>query len=457
MRLIQYAFIFIVTLSLIGLSIYGFAWVFERAAETRLDTLGAASNVSNLGALADYLNYSWGLGIALTTAVLGGLVTLIVGIAATRQGETDNLRFVEEKIGDVFAFVIVLVETLQAFVTGGNLAKRDVRSFLNRDDAGELVPEFFGGSTQSQAVQRFRATLDTYAEEMNNVSNRLQLSLFNSRDDLFIPQVLNHQVQSVLGKQDPLRRLSDTLPERLQIGEDLLTSDRFELFENIQYFAAQTKPEHFVSAYLRMPTAFLTVDYVGHVLYNQYSPAHSQSVQAIGGHRVTGASINFGAAYLTHVFAVIPNAQSILMPFQKLFGGRSQLVQRLLRQVDVDATSLASRFWLESMELSLKQPDRLLILHLESGESLFWGDCKADVDLEQVFFPHETSGSSLDYQQRARSIWEHGMFEAEATEAYQRLWVDAALAHRRQGGSGVPGGTARRQAPTSPLARLTRR
>ncbi len=315
--------------------------------------------------------FSMAIGLPLTAAgaALGVFATLVAQQIASRQGDAEVLKFVEDTIKPAVQhrqrLMRVLGEILYWSSRSSDYAK-----------IARTVIDGEGGRHQSPlyaALQRLEASDAPQLEnneiveqgrllvtELNSLAEDLRNILDDIFNDIYSHLFARKQLDSLKPDQRPLEVCARLVPELIGQAKFLFGDSIPELAQNIHNLARATRPYELVDAIYALPKDHWLIEFVGHVLFawtNQPNPLVRHQETWLASYR-----INFGAAYLISLAQAVPEKKIIQDIFHEIFGDRSELATKFVAATIPERSEFGLPLVFEELAASAQNLQRLAVV-----------------------------------------------------------------------------------------------
>ncbi|MGJ3230562.1 MAG: hypothetical protein ACFE0P_02055 [Oceanicaulis sp.] len=349
--------------------------VFEFAAVTFVNSGGAET----LGESGEYLNFLYGVPVALLGAVLGVFLTVLGFIFAKQQNEIEILRFVEEKtLGATKTYILLRKIMERAMIQCSQLTQVSRRatksreeleqSELNTDEKRRRLDEIAQQHRKDaeKQIARLAGVLSNPAEDEPGDPNLLEI-VENLATDPYTALFLREQTEA-RKLTSPLRYLSEHWP--LDDPSGLLRDDFLSISDNLALVSATPTYDDWEIAYTETPINATKLDILGAMLFSAIFQLKTPRETKAG--RVTGFIYNVGAAYLLGLYDMLPRKENVEAAFSRIFSDRSEAASNFLSAAGPDRTRIASPDWLLGFEPLLDKPERMIITVIEGTANQFY-------------------------------------------------------------------------------------
>lgn len=352
-------------------------WQFIELNSHRLDAYSAAG---------EFFNLAYGLPLALGSTLISGLLAFLAARIAQRQGDVEILKFVDDKIQPSVQTYRRLVNAIGELFRIGNAARELGATLLSiivaeggpsRSRLHALLRESPKHFTSEEEAQRFisetpkayhSSLARTYLllTDMQTQVDALAASFEAVKDDMHASIFARAKFESEDAEQQPLAWLRKQIPAGANLPAAIFASDMPSLLRNLANYAGMTAALELPAATLDVPDDNYTVDYLGYVLH-PYTLRPKQLIQ-YGQLMIAGYRFNIGAAYILSIAQYIPNKETFLNTFEKMFMGRSKIAMNLIDLVIVDERDSISPSMLHTLKPCLDDLNRLIMIDIWTGD-----------------------------------------------------------------------------------------
>lgn len=323
------------------------------------------------GSLADILNVSYGLPVAVVGALTGVVVTVLGAIISTRQGDVELLKFVTESLKATSAEYTKIVAALE------QLRRAGVRSFrMSEELLDELGRREDKTDNIQDAIESILKAPDRAAEavEMNanltSGSKTISIALKRISSDPYAESFGERQMNKLPLNHSPLEFIKTIGFPDICIPQRLLHRGMHDISINILEYANMTEDLHYIQSYSLTPVDVTAEEMAGHTIYWIGCELNSPRKTRHGD--IVAYNINLGMAWLLTVVAMIPEKPTIRDFFGDLLGSRGAIVKRYLNLAGPDRSLFGAAQVLKPFLKALKTLDRLIIVRFGDGRSEFY-------------------------------------------------------------------------------------
>lgn len=344
--------------------------------EREANVLSENGVADGLGDAGEYLNLKYGVPVAFLGAVVGLFIAAVGYLFTSQQNEIEILRFVEEKTLKANEKYLALRSVLERFmITGNGIRAAIYKRMQVQTDAKATDEEKAQAQAEYDAaveglVNSFKQVVTSSSgADQDEAPPSLTQVAAQIQSDSYTAYFVREQKESSKG---PLAFLRQHLPaDHLEGLKSQTSSDLYDVVRCISLFASSMTKADIMNGYLLTPYNTSTVDLLGAAMAMPGIAAEADTKDR-DGRTIVGYRINLGAAYILEIVDLLPDCESIVSAFNNIFGHRSEVASKFLKEAGPDRQRLASRYWLESFEPQFDNFNRLIVVYLKDVPNEFY-------------------------------------------------------------------------------------
>lgn len=368
--------LFLFAVGATSIVILGLTFAFQTWLNFHANGLSENGRTDDLGQAGEYLNLIYGVPVAFMGAAVAVVIAVLGYLFTTQQNEIEILRFVEEKTLLANEKYLALRGVLERFMLTGNGIRRQLNKLAHVQMSKSATEE-----EKARAQADYDAAVEGLLESFRHIVTspdgvdfdpaKASLTQVAARiqSDSYTAYFVREQKAASEGA---LAYLRQQLPEEyVEEVKNATSSDLYDVVNSVSFYASNMTKDDIKKAYLFTPLSTSTVDLLGAAIVI-FSLRAEAGVTDVQGRAIRGYRINLGAAYILEIIELLPDCESIVSAFNKIFGHRSDVASKFLKEAGPDRQRLASRFWLESFEPQFANLNRLIIVDLENAPNEYY-------------------------------------------------------------------------------------
>jgi len=323
------------------------------------------NEISARGAVGDYFNVKFGLPAAIIGALAGVVVTYIAGLLAHRQGDVEVLRFVEDSITPALKIQTQLAQKLDQMLS----ISRSIWELIHK--FGE-IREDADSEDKSNKIEEIKTDVDAELSDLNELTNSISTLFENGKQNIYSATILQRQQADLSERVSPMDLIRKILPvNSFLTRNNILNADIDNTGSRLARYSSKTSFEEALRTYMQLPNKDTDIEFLGYLLFRWYLKPTKKLLHK--GVEIQVYALNIGAVFLMSIYGLLPSKRVTLSVFKDIFGGRSDIAEKMLNVTGPDRDFVASIKLREAMKEQFDDFNHLITVKtVDKNDSAQW-------------------------------------------------------------------------------------
>jgi hypothetical protein len=302
-----------------------------------------------------YLNFIVGIPLTLLAALIGAWISYQIAQFNKSKDDFSILDFVDKVSSPVVEAQSRIIATIEVVADAATLMKEDVEAAFRK--VSQTAPH---QSTVEKLSVIEQELAEPIADNLARIGNSLTVigTQYTNLSLRMHSAMFLKERRKRIESTSPLVHLKRTLPD--STAYIYSTSTIPSMVERLIWLHSQTTSRDLTRAYLFLPDQFTCIELSGMVLFSPYF-ALTTPITLHDGRIVIGYTVNVGAAFLTTLYASLPDKDDMLCSFRDLMEVPA-VAMRYLEKAGPSVHELALPNIDQAMAAILDDPNRLIVL-----------------------------------------------------------------------------------------------
>jgi hypothetical protein len=363
-----------------------------------------ATDLEKFGYTGGYLQFLLGVTVTILIAAISGLASLVFHNYNQTKDDIGILEFIERITTPISDEMRSIVHGFREMVSQGNDLRKRIEDIVEHslgEYPDDIVSDHRPASpAEAQPSDWLKTMLDKVEQDpkatealknLNATIEEFRDSYENIMSYPYSRMVLKHRLDELgtMGRS-PLFYLSKIVPpaHRSRLGLDGAVDDPRFVLDLLGRFVNLTVGVDFVRAVVELQNPY-TIEFTGYMIYAPWIDFGAPYPKDRTGQRdISGYVVNWGAAALLSLYDFLPRTNNFQKAFEDLFGKRSRLWIKYVRQIHPDPDRFAPVEFGKSIRAEMMDVElpRLVLVRFTDG-TLEWYDPKEHGALKEGHLP----------------------------------------------------------------------